>query len=274
MKDELSRRIYSRGRRLLVDELPVDFPIDTWMTYPVDMRPPLRKQYNELQSEAIVTIDGQEITRPEILARLMSLQQLAGGFLIEKEQVESNPWDWDLDLDHAEGILPPTKKVIHIDSSHKDNQLWRIIDEIGRDTQVIVWAHFRHELSHITEMFRKEGITVAPSYGDIPGAKKRRYVQEFKDGKRTVLVAQPASCGAGLNLQMAGHSIRYGRSHRLLDFIQSAGRIKRPNSLHKRIIYHEIFTANSSDQGVYEGLREKKDLSSIITLDHIKEMRT
>lgn len=266
MKEEMSRRMYLIARRLLKSELPITFPTEVRMKYPVTMSAKLKRFYDALEKEAIATTEGRVVTRPMILSRLMALQQVASGFVLEK----SVP---SLDMDTEDGIVG--SEVIHVDSSHKDDALWGIIDEVGRGECHIIWGHFRHELRHIAKMLASEGIKAAHMWGDIPGPQKRLELEEFLKGERTHLIAQPASAGAGLNLQIAGHSTRYSRSHRLLDFIQSEGRNHRAGQQHHdHVVRHEIVTVDTKDEEIHDGLIEKRDVSSEITLDHAKEQRS
>lgn len=270
MKAEMSRRMYLIARRVLKSELPIAFPDEVHTTYPVTMSAKLRKFYDELQREAIATTEGKTVVRPMILSRIMALQQVASGFVLEKNRPEV--FDF-LNFDSEDGGLQ--EEVIHVDSSHKDNAMWGIVDEVGRDKCTIIWGHFRHELRHIRKMLESEGMKVACMWGDIPSAQKKQDLEDFIAGKKTHLVAQPASAGAGLNLQMAGHSIRYSRSHRLLDYIQSNGRNHRAGEqFHKSVTRHELVTVNTKDEEIHEGLIHKRDVSSEITLDHAKEQRS
>lgn len=271
MAAEMSRRMYTIARRLLKTEMPgVRFPEMRPILYKVDMPASVSAVYAQMRESCLTFIGDRAITRLMLLARLMALQQISSGFILENKAMML---DENLILDDK-GYLPE-KEVIHLDSSHKDKVLWSIIDEIGRDKSIVIWAHFRHELQHIAKMLEAEGISTARVWGDEDRADKREAIKEFKEGKRKVLIGQPASAGAGLNLQIAGHSIRYSRSHRLLDLIQSEGRVHRASSVefHETVTYHEIVTKGTYDEYVYESLRSKKDLSSEITLDSFREMR-
>lgn len=271
MKEEMSRRMYLIARRKLLGELGVPLPEKRPIKYTADMSPKLAEMYASLQAEAMLQHEGEIIARPVLLARLMALQQLASGFIIDRPAGEFSP---DL-FDTPDGNPLRPAVVHHIDSSHKDKILWDIIDNIGRDKHVVIWAHFKHELAHITKMLKSEGLPVACAWSDIPSDEKRQGIIDFKAGKKTHLVAQPASAGAGLNLQICGHSVRYSRSHRLIDYIQSNGRTYRINSLqfHPHVTSHDIVTKHTRDELVYRRLIEQRDLSSEITLDDFKEKR-
>lgn len=273
MSAEMSRRMFTIARRLLKAEMPgVNFPDQKAILYKAELPAKARLMYESLKENCFVMHEDKPITRLMLLARLMALQQISSGFILE---------DRNCQFDEAimlalDGDIPDNKRVIHLDSSHKDKILWSIIDEIGRDKHVVIWAHFRHELEHIASMLEAEGITTARVWGDETRADKKKAIAEFKEGKRIALIGQPASAGAGLNLQIAGHSIRYSRSHRLLDQIQSEGRIHRASSaqFHKCVTYHEIVTRDTYDEYVYRNLIEKRDLSAEITLDSFRDMRT
>lgn len=269
MKDEMSRRMYTCARRLLNKESTRKFPRERPIVYRVEMPDKLATLYSQMKENCLAIHEGEVISRTMLLARLMALQQLSSGFILEDRNAMFDPTV----MDAPNGDTG--KSVIHIDSSHKDKVLWSILDEVGRDKSVIIWAHFKHELEHIASMLEAEGMATARVWGDEDRQDKRDAIREFKEGKRTHMVAQPASAGAGLNLQIAGHSVRYSRSHRLLDLIQSDGRNFRATSieLHECITRHDLVTKGTYDEYTFNNLQGKRDLSSEITLDAFREMR-
>ncbi len=275
MKGELSRRMYTCARRLLKKDLPIDFPEATTQVFKVKMPPRVRRFYTALSEHALAEHDGVVVTRPQLLGRLMALQQVASGFILEEQEKEIVGLDLDWEqFDAADGKIE--KKVIRLDSSHKDKIVESIKESIGWESSICWWAHFRHELRHLADLLEKGGARVARAWGDIKARDKKREIKAFKAGDLTDLVAQPASAGAGLNLQIAGYTGRYSRSHKLLDWEQSRGRIDRPllSGAHERITHFEIVTENSSDMKVFSDLSVKRDVSSELTLDDFVELRT
>lgn len=271
MKGELTRRMYTCARRVIKDDLPIAFPERTTTTYRVDMPAKLRRVYKELESEAVATLDdGRVLTRMDVLSRLMALQQLASGFYIHQGGgIEDLFNQFAGTAEASEG-----REVEHIDSSHKDEVLLDRLEQIG-DGSVIIWAVFRHEIDHLVRLVREHrGVDIARVDGACTGEERERGLIDFKAGIRRTLIGQPQAAGAGLNLQIAGHAIRYSRTYRLMDWIQTRGRNQRAGKqYHRSISDHEVVTAGTTDEKVYDALRAKLDLSTSITADFIQPER-
>lgn len=257
MAEEVSRRMYTIARRVLKAECTEgEFPDLCRIPYYAEMPPDLSKKYHELRKSAIVTLDvtgddgeirKQEITRAHLLGRLMSLQQIASGWVTEQGE------------------------VIHVNSYHKMEILEDILEEIGADAPVIVWAHFRHEIEFLEKWFTQKRRKPVVLYGQISAKEQIERIQRFKDGRADTFIGQPAAAGAGLDLQRAQHAIRFSRSYIPEDFEQSEGRNNRAFSLFKNTTHHEIIAQGTRDADVYEALRDKKDLSSMLTLDFLEK---
>ena len=265
MQEEISKRMYQNARRLTKAELARDYGVKfpdrmDPIRYDASMSNKLKKAYRELEMMSLTMAEGEVITRPLLLGRLMALQQLASGFLIEKDALDPM------------GLLrdEKTRRVLHVDSSHKDNILVDILERIG-DESCIIWAVFTHEIDHIMKLVTKVRGEV-PSRGDgkCTGEARKAGVEAFQSRKVKTLVAHPAAMGAGLNLQIAGHAIRYSRTYKLIEWEQSRGRNHRAGTLiHEQIFDHELVTPETSDEKIFVAVNGKVDLASTITLDHL-----
>ena len=248
MKEEMSRRMYLIARRLLKKDLPEsEFPELNRIQYLVEMPDKVRERYEELKHKAITEIEGQEITRPMILARLMSLQQIASGFVIQ------------------EGV------PYLIDASHKWEPVAETLEEIGVGEPVVVWAHFRHEIEYLHKQIKALGRTPIIAYGGMSRSLLEGAINGFQIGAYDTIIGHPQTAGAGLDLQRAAHALRFSRSYVLEDFEQSDGRINRAHSEHDVTTHHEYITENSRDEDVALALFSKQDLSRSITLDFVTE---
>jgi len=260
MKEEMSTRMYKVARRLLKKELNVQFPDRAEpIKYEAHLPPKVKKVYKELESMSMAVAAGEVVTRPMLLGRLMTLQQIASGFFIERDAVDP------LGLVRDE----KSRRVIHIDSSHKDSILLNILDNIGPDASVIIWAVFTHEIDHICKLVEAHrGQAPSRMDGQCTGSKRELAKRDFQAGKVKTLVAHPAAAGAGLNLQIAGHAIRYSRSYKLIEWEQSRGRNHRAGKLiHEAIFDHEIVAPDTYDEKVFNAILSKEDLAGGITLD-------
>ena len=240
---EISRRMYLIAKRRLKRESPGEFPVPRRLPYYVEMPRAVEARYRELERTMITTIDGAPITRVMLLSRLMALQQIASGFLLDNGRAHC------------------------IDASHKWEQVVDILDEVG-DEPVVVWAHFRHEIEWLSKELDRIGRRNVIAYGEM-GSKLDENVDAFKRGAVNTIVGQPATVGAGMDFQRAQHSIRFSRSYINEDFIQSEGRTNRAFSAFDETVHHEIVTAETRDQEVYDALIHGRNLADTITLDFV-----
>ncbi len=88
-----------------------------------------------------------------------------------------------------------------------------------------------------------------------------------------MFIGQPGAAGAGLNLQIARYGIRFSRSYIPEDYEQTLGRNNRAMSPHESTTMFEVVTEDTKDEELGEYLVARKDLSSLITLDWVKERR-
>lgn len=245
MASEMSRRMYLIAKRITKKDCPKgEFPEPRRIRYDVELPPAVREVYDDLAASGIAVAEGQKVTRLMLLGRLMALQQIASGFIIEDGEARL------------------------IDASHKRDQFIEIMEEIGGQP-VVVWAHFRHEIEYLDRVLETMHVPHSVAYGGMSKSAFDLAVEAFKSGAVNVIVGHPAAVGAGMDFQRAQHQIRFSRSFTLEDFEQSDGRINRAFSEFDETIHHELVAAGTRDEFVYESLIEKKDLSASITMDDL-----
>ena len=118
---------------------------------------------------------------------------------------------------------------------------------------VLVYYYFRHDRERILKALEGSGRVVRVYKG----------AQEEKDwnaGKIDVLLAQPASCGYGLNLQDGGHHvIWFGLTWSLEEYQQANKRLHRQGQKYP-VIIHRLIVKGGMDEDVVVSL-ESKDAS-------------
>lgn len=268
MKEELSRVLRTVSRRVLLEDTEAEVPERIEKDVYVEMSPKLRKFYRSLREHALAEHEGRTISRAEVLSRNFALLQVASGWVID------TPDPLEVMACMASGEVPPDKQVIHIDSSHKDDALRAICEEIGPDAKLIVWAHFTHEIDHLHKKLQewRGKNTVARVDGSVTGAKRDRAIIAFTESKKVnTYLGQPGAGGAGLNLQVAQYMVRYSRSHFIIHHEQSIGRNKRAvrDQFFKRIIYWSLMTDATVDVRTEMRNRGKREFAGEILLEHL-----
>jgi hypothetical protein len=118
----------------------------------------------------------------------------------------------------------------------------------GEHALVFYW--FQHERDRLLEALSGSGLRVRVYQG----------VQEEQDwnaGKIDILLAHPASCAYGLNLQQGGnHVIWFGLNWSLELFLQANKRLHRQGQT-STVFVHELAVQDSRDTDVIAALQDK-----------------
>lgn len=87
---------------------------------------------------------------------------------------------------------------------------------------------------------------------------------DWNNGKIDVLLAHPASCGYGVNLQLGGHHvIWFGLTWSLEQYEQANKRLHRQGQSQPVIIHH-LIVQGGMDETVIEVLHDKGDMQSAL----------
>lgn len=204
------------------------------ITAPVQLSDKERRRYEELEREYIVEIAGESITAGTGGAVTNKLLQLANGAVYTEE-----------------------KSVVHL----HDQKLERLAEliEAANGEPLLVFYSFKHDKDRIKD------------YLKIP-VRELETPEDIKDwnaGKIPVLLAHPASCGHGLNLQDGGHIIIwFGLTWSLELYQQANARLHRQGQAEGVRIYH-IIAEGTVDEDVLKSL-QSKDASQEALLEALK----
>jgi SNF2 family DNA or RNA helicase len=114
----------------------------------------------------------------------------------------------------------------------------------------IVYYHFQHDRDRILAALSRSGLRVAV----YAGAQDE---QRWNDGQIDILLAQPASCGYGLNLQYGGHHIIwFGLTWSLEEYQQANKRLHRQGQPYP-VIIHRLIVQGGTDEDVIRSLEQK-----------------
>ncbi|WP_244666151.1 helicase-related protein, partial [Lactobacillus nasalidis] len=130
-------------------------------------------------------------------------------------------------------------------------------------TPCLVAYYFRSDASRLLAYYQKNGVK-AEIFDGSPGM-----IRRWNKGKIPVMLVQPASAGAGLNLQDGGHTlIWFTLPWSLEQYQQMNGRLHRQGQK-KPVIIHHLLTKGTIDRHVLDSLR-KKDLFQQALLEAVK----
>ena len=212
---------------------------------PVVLDPRSAKAYKDLESDMLLRVadesaeDGEEnvITAVTAAALTGKLLQLCNGAVYDEDG-----------------------SVVPIHDCKMDVFLETVEQLSGQ--HVLVYYYFRHDRDRILDALARSGLTVRV----YTGAADER---AWNAGEIDILLAQPASCGYGLNLQQGGHHvIWFGLTWSLEEYQQANKRLHRQGQQYP-VIVHRLIVQGGMDEDVVRSL-ESKDKSQDALLTALK----
>lgn len=180
-----------------------------------------RRAYEALKREAVLEVAGKEIIGVTAAALMNKLLQLASGAAYDDDGVVTEIHDAKLEA------------------------LAQIVEE-AQGQPVLVFYSYRFDVDRIRRLF--------------PEARTMETDQDIRDwnaGRVPLMLAHPASCGHGLNLQQGGHIIVwFGPTWSLELYQQANARLNRQGQTKPVMIYH-LIAEGTVDERVMEALRNK-----------------
>ena len=230
--DHLERLFSSRAFRVTADEA-LDLPDIVRTYHKVSLSPPAQRAYIQMETEFIAELQsGETLTAPNVLAKLLRLQQFTSGYAPTKEGGTYN-------LDQS-----------------KSTALKDILNAIPPQEPVVVFARFHHDLDEINKVATAcDRLTF-----ELSGRTK-----EFGEWKQQggVLAVQIQAGGLGISLIEARYCVYYSLGFNLGDYLQSQARVHRPGQL-RRVQYIHILAKDTIDITVMYSLAKKLNVVSSI----------
>lgn len=197
---------------------------------PVELDAAARKAYKRLEREMLLEVDGATITAGTAAVLNGKLLQLCSGAVYDTEG---------------------NATVIH---ECKVEAFLEVVEQLGGQ-HVLVFYWFQHERDRLVSALAER----------FPGLRVRVYggdqdAEAWNTGEVDVLLAHPASCGYGLNLQRGGHHmIWFGLPNWALEVYQQACKRLHRQGQKFPVVSHLLVVKGGMDEAVVDALREKGD---------------
>ena len=193
---------------------------------PVALDPKARKAYSELERTMLLTVDEDQLVTAATAATLTGkLLQLCNGAVYDENGAILEVHDCKL-----EAFM---ETIEQLNGQH-----------------ALVYYYFKHDRDRLLQVLGKTGLRVRV----YSGANDER---DWNAGKIDVLLAQPASCGYGLNLQEGGHHvIWFGLTWSLEEYQQANKRLHRQGQQYP-VIVHRLIVQGGTDEDVIRSLESK-----------------
>lgn len=240
---ELREKIEPWSFRVTKDEC-LDLPPKIYELHEVELTRDQERHYSELRTVATTQLEsGAWVTAPEILPRLIRMQQVLCGFVQDEEG------------------------VVHDVESNRLDELMEVVgDSSGK---AIIWAPYIRSLRDITERLRREygQRSTVRFWGEVRDAERLEAVERFqRDDTCRYFVGNPATAGMSITLTAASLVVYYANSPDLEHRLQSEDRPHRAGLDH-HVTYVDLCAMGTIDWKWIRTLRRKIDIASTITGD-------
>lgn len=204
----------------------LELPKLTMVTDTVEMPPKAKNSYLQLKKEQVLEVGGGEITADNAAVLAGRLRQLASGAIYEEDGVN-----------YQEFFADKLERCFYLTSN--------------TSSPCLVAYYFHSDASRLLKYYKKNGV-MAELFDGSP-----QMIKRWNQGEIQVMLVQPASAGAGLNLQAGGHTlIWFTLPWSLEQYQQMNGRLYRQGQK-KPVIIHHLLTKGTIDQHVLASLKHK-----------------
>ena len=197
---------------------------------PVELDAPAKKAYKKLEREMLLEIDGATITAGTAAVLNGKLLQLCSGAV----------YDTNGQAQEVHGC--------------KVEAFLEVVEQLnGQHAMVFYW--YKHEVDRLLDALARQfpGLRVRVYQGDEDAA-------AWNAGEVDILLAHPASCGYGLNLQKGGHHmVWFGFPNWALEIYQQACKRLHRQGQQFPVVSHLMVVQGGMDQAVVAALQEKGD---------------
>lgn len=194
---------------------------------PVILDGKAQHDYETMEHDMLLPVDDEMITAASAATLTGKLLQLCNGAIYDEDHVV---------------------KEIH---ECKIEAFLETVEQLCGQ-HAIVYYHFQHDRDRLLQALKGKPYCVRV----YEGAEDQR---AWNAGEVDLLLAQPASCGYGLNLQAGGHHvIWFGLTWNLEEYLQANKRVHRQGQEYP-VIVHRLIVKGGMDEAVVRSLNSKDE---------------
>ena len=195
---------------------------------PVVLDPAAQKAYDRLEKDALLMVDDSTITAGTAAVLNGKLLQLCSGAVYDED-----------------------KNVVEVHRC-KIEAFMEVLEQL-QGQHVLVFYWFQHDMARLTEALATSGLRVRVYRGDDDA-------RAWNAGEVDVLLAHPASCGYGLNLQAGGHHmVWFSFPNWALEIYQQACKRLHRQGQQFPVVSHLLVVKGGMDEDVVASLAAKGD---------------
>jgi len=245
--DELTRKMHSIALRIRKEDC-LDLPDKTYIEHPVILEEAAARLYEQIRKESFAELsNGDTVTPSIVLTKLLRLQQIAGGFLIDDDgqthQVSTAK------IDAASEIV----ETLCVDENRK----------------LVIFVRYTAEYEALME--RAAGalgpnLKLVGIRGGVATEQRGNIVAQFQSDPDTrVFIGNLQACAEGLTLTAADTVLYYSINWSLGQYLQSQDRIHRIGQAN-RCTYIHLIAPGTIDEKIITALARKEDFGALKNL--------
>ena len=200
---------------------------------PVMLDTAARKAYEQLEMDLLLQVDENTITAGSAGVLTGKLLQLCNGAVYDNE-----------------------RRVVRVHDCKLDAFI-ELIEQLNGQ-HALVFFNFQHDRDRLMNALASMKNLRVRVYS------KAQDATDWNNGEIDVLLAHPASCGYGLNLQLGGHhAIWFGLTWSLEQYEQANKRLHRQGQS-QPVIVHHLIVQGGMDETVIRVLHDKGDMQNAL----------
>ena len=274
------RELMARNSFIVKKSECMDLPDKMYETRYVDMPPKMRKLYDDYYTNLSVQIGNHKLETDFMIAQLMKLSQMCSGFVrVPKLEKDTFTLDGKALFEFTETVELETVEIPGGDT--KLNEMMSEAVEIVKESKLIIWARFHHDIDAISFNLQMAGIRHVKYDGRMNSKKQQEAVDAFNEiDDVRVFIGQQQAGGVGLtllgNTDNYYHTCRtvyfYSNSYSYMQRSQAEDRCHRHGQKNK-VTYVDWCYARSIDEAIASCLQSKKELADMIKdVEGIKDL--
>lgn len=196
----------------------------------VELPKAARSVYKELENKLLIEFENDQVTATNAAVAVGKCQQIANGAI------------------YMDGEERETKSI----HDEKLNAVEELVEGL-HGKPCIIGYHFKHDLTRLKKLFPN-----APHIGSgVSGKDMQTIIDDWNEGKHSVLLAHPQSAGHGLNLQGAGHAVIWFSNTWSLEVYEQFIRRLWRQGQRNNIIVHQIIAKGTIDEAIVAAINDK-----------------
>lgn len=212
----------------------LDLPDLTYVTRDVPLSPQQEKYYQLLKKQALIRVDGEEITAVNAAAGMNKLLQLVSGC-----------------------TYTDSGEVVDFDVKDRMDALKEVIDEASH--KVLIFVPYTHAIQSINAELTKSGYDVAVIDGSVSLGKRTDIFNKFQNtGRYKALIIQPQAASHGVTLHAANIIVYWTPVMSVETYLQCNARIDRAGQRNPTTVIH--LQGSPLEKKIYTMLQNKIDM--------------